>query len=135
MAAFDQDVKYLPQGLNTLVGEKGVALSGGQKQRVSIARALLIDPEILLLDDALSAVDAKTEAAIITNIRRERAGKTTLITTHRLSAVEHADWIIVMNDGKIAEEGTHTELLEHGGWYSEQYERQKVEERLDERAV
>ncbi|RXZ00321.1 ABC transporter ATP-binding protein [Fictibacillus sp. S7] len=135
MAAFDQDVKYLPQGLNTLVGEKGVALSGGQKQRVSIARALLIDPEILLLDDALSAVDAKTEAAIITNIRRERAGKTTLITTHRLSAVEHADWIIVMNDGKIAEEGTHTELLEQGGWYSEQYERQKVEERLDERAV
>ncbi|MDN4526977.1 ABC transporter ATP-binding protein [Fictibacillus fluitans] len=135
MAAFDQDVRYLPHGLNTLVGEKGVALSGGQKQRVSIARALLIDPEILLLDDALSAVDAKTEAAIISNIRRERAGKTTLITTHRLSAVEHADQIIVMDDGEIAEEGTHNELLEHGGWYSEQYERQKVEERLDERAV
>ncbi|MDN4075776.1 ABC transporter ATP-binding protein [Fictibacillus terranigra] len=135
MAAFDRDVKYLPEGLNTLVGEKGVALSGGQKQRVSIARALFINPEILMLDDALSAVDAKTEAAIIANIRRERAGKTTLITTHRLSAVEHADWIIVMDEGRIIEEGTHAQLILSGGWYGEQYERQKVEESLDEKAV
>ncbi|MGG1571945.1 ABC transporter ATP-binding protein [Fictibacillus sp. NRS-1165] len=135
MAAFDRDVKYLPEGLNTLVGEKGVALSGGQKQRVSIARALFINPEILMLDDALSAVDAKTEAAIIANIRRERAGKTTLITTHRLSAVEHADWIIVMDEGRIIEEGTHAQLISSGGWYGEQYERQKVEESLDEKAV
>ncbi|UZJ78230.1 ABC transporter ATP-binding protein [Fictibacillus sp. KU28468] len=135
MASFDRDVKYLPEGLNTLVGEKGVALSGGQKQRVSIARALFIDPEILMLDDALSAVDAKTEAAIIANIRKERAGKTTFITTHRLSAVEHADWIIVMDEGRIIEEGTHAELISSGGWYGEQYERQKVEETFDEKAV
>ncbi|MCQ6267068.1 ABC transporter transmembrane domain-containing protein [Fictibacillus sp. WQ 8-8] len=135
MASFDRDVKYLPEGLNTLVGEKGVALSGGQKQRVSIARALFIDPEILMLDDALSAVDAKTEAAIIANIRRERAGKTTFITTHRLSAVEHADWIIVMDEGRIIEEGTHAQLISSGGWYGEQYERQKVEETFDEKAV
>ncbi|WP_062236735.1 ABC transporter ATP-binding protein [Fictibacillus sp. FJAT-27399] len=135
MASFDRDVKYLPEGLNTLVGEKGVALSGGQKQRVSIARALFIDPEILMLDDALSAVDAKTEAAIIANIRKERAGKTTFITTHRLSAVEHADWIIVMDEGRIIEEGTHAQLISSGGWYGEQYERQKVEETFDEKAV
>ncbi len=135
MASFDRDVKYLPEGLNTLVGEKGVALSGGQKQRVSIARALFIDPEILMLDDALSAVDAKTEAVIIANIRKERAGKTTFITTHRLSAVEHADWIIVMDEGRIIEEGTHAQLISSGGWYGEQYERQKVEETFDEKAV
>ncbi|MCK6255842.1 ATP-binding cassette domain-containing protein [Fictibacillus sp. KIGAM418] len=135
MASFDRDVKYLPEGLNTLVGEKGVALSGGQKQRVSIARALFIDPEILMLDDALSAVDAKTEAAIIANIRKERAGKTTFITTHRLSAVEHANWIIVMDEGRIIEEGTHAQLISSGGWYGEQYERQKVEETFDEKAV
>lgn len=135
MASFDRDIQFLPQGLKTLVGEKGVALSGGQKQRVSIARALLVNPEILMLDDALSAVDAKTEATIIENIRRERSGKTTLITTHRLSAVEHADWIIVMDDGRIVEEGTHEELVAAGGWYGEQYERQKIEEGLDEKAV
>ena len=99
LAAFRKDVEFLPEGLQTLVGEKGVALSGGQKQRVSIARALYVDPEILLLDDALSAVDAKTEAEIIRGIRSERAGKTTLITTHRLSAVQHADWIVVLDEG------------------------------------
>ncbi|MEW9699319.1 ABC transporter ATP-binding protein [Paenibacillus sp. SI8] len=131
LAAFRKDVEFLPDGLQTLVGEKGVALSGGQKQRVSIARALYVDPEILMLDDALSAVDAKTEAEIIRGIRTERAGKTTLITTHRLSAVQHADWILVLDEGYIVEEGTHEQLLALGGWYKEQYDRQQLEEQIE----
>ncbi len=129
-AAFDQDLGTLSDGLDTLVGEKGIALSGGQKQRVSLARAFIGDPDILVLDDALSAVDARTEARIIENIRRKRSGKTTLISTHRLSAVEHADRIVVLEQGRIIEEGTHSELLEAGGWYRQQYERQQVESDL-----
>jgi ATP-binding cassette, subfamily B, multidrug efflux pump len=131
LAAFRKDLSILPEGLNTLVGEKGVALSGGQKQRISIARALIKDPEILILDDALSAVDAKTESVIIENIRRERTGKTTIITTHRLSAVQHADWILVMEDGRIAEEGTHQQLITKDGWYKEQYIHQQVGEETE----
>ncbi|SMG10115.1 ABC transporter ATP-binding protein [Paenibacillus aquistagni] len=129
-ASFTQDVPTLADGIHTLVGEKGVALSGGQKQRVSLARAFIADSEILILDDALSAVDARTEANIIANIRSERAGKTTFITTHRLSAVEHADMIIVLDDGTIVEQGTHEELMARGGWYREQYERQQLESSL-----
>jgi ATP-binding cassette subfamily B multidrug efflux pump len=134
LASFSKDILYLPNGLDTLVGEKGVALSGGQKQRVSIARAMYIEPEILILDDALSAVDAKTEVEIIERIRQERAGKTTLITTHRLSAVQHADWIVVLDAGTIVEEGTHEQLLEHGGWYKEQYDRQQIEAWIEKQA-
>jgi ATP-binding cassette, subfamily B, multidrug efflux pump len=132
LADFKKDLEMLPDGLSTLVGEKGVALSGGQKQRISIARALIKNPEILILDDSLSAVDAKTEAKIIENIRNEREGKTTIITTHRLSAVQHADWIIVMEDGKVVEEGVHGTLLENGGWYKEQFDRQQVEDSSQE---
>ncbi|MGG2016565.1 ABC transporter ATP-binding protein [Bacillus sp. S10(2024)] len=127
IAAFTKDLEFLPDGLETLVGEKGVSLSGGQKQRISIARAVIQNPEILILDDSLSAVDARTEAAIIENIRKERSGKTTIITTHRLSATQHADWILVMDNGKIVEEGTHNMLIQKGGWYTEQFERQQGE--------
>jgi ATP-binding cassette subfamily B multidrug efflux pump len=128
LAYFEKDLEMLPEGLETLVGEKGVALSGGQKQRISIARALVKDPEILILDDSLSAVDAKTEAKIIENIQGERSGKTTIITTHRLSAIEHADWIIVLDDGRVVEEGTHEKLLGKNGWYKEQFDRQQIGE-------
>ncbi len=128
LSYFQKDLEMLPQGLETLVGEKGVALSGGQKQRISIARALIKNPEILLLDDSLSAVDAKTESKIIENIQKERNGKTTIITTHRLSAIQHADWILVLDDGVIIEEGTHEDLLENEGWYKEQFDRQQIEE-------
>lgn len=128
LADFEKDLANLPLGIETLVGEKGVSLSGGQKQRVSIARALIKDPEILILDDSLSAVDAKTESKIIENIQTERAGKTTIISTHRLSGIQHADEIIVLDDGFIVERGTHEELLRLGGWYKEQFDRQQLEE-------
>lgn len=134
-AAFDKDIHTLSDGLDTLVGERGVALSGGQKQRVSLARAFISDPDILILDDALSAVDARTEARIIDNIRTQRSGKTTLISTHRLSAIEHADWIVVLEQGHIVEQGTHKELLQRAGWYREQYDRQQVESNLSDEEV
>ncbi len=127
LAHFTKDLENLPDGLNTLVGEKGVSLSGGQKQRVSIARALIKDPEILILDDSLSAVDAKTETSIIKNIQSERSDKTTIITTHRLSGIQHADLIIVLDNGQVIEQGTHEELLQQRGWYKEQYDRQQLE--------
>lgn len=126
-AYFEKDLENLPMGLETLVGEKGVSLSGGQKQRVSIARALIKDPEILILDDSLSAVDAKTEAKIIENIQQERLDKTTIITTHRLSGIQHADLIIVLDEGKVVEQGTHEDLLLQNGWYKEQFDRQQLE--------
>ncbi|OXT17050.1 multidrug ABC transporter permease/ATP-binding protein [Bacillus sp. OG2] len=135
LSAFRKDLEMLPEGLETLVGEKGVALSGGQKQRISIARALIKDPEILILDDSLSAVDAKTEKKIIGNIRSEREGKTTIITTHRMTAVQHADHIIVLDNGVIAEEGTHAELMKGSGWYKEQYIRQQAQAAAEEEVL
>lgn len=125
------DIIGMPEGFETIVGEKGVSLSGGQKQRIAISRALIINPEILLLDDSLSAVDAKTENLIINNLKKERKDKTTIITSHRLSAVVHADLIIVLNDGKIIEQGTHEELIKNNGWYKETYDSQQIYSQLE----
>ncbi|SEB20844.1 ATP-binding cassette, subfamily B [Thalassobacillus cyri] len=129
LAHFINDIKSLSEGLDTKVGESGVTLSGGQKQRVAIARAFIMDPEILILDDAMSAVDGKTEANIIQHLKEERTGKTTLIAAHRLSAVTHAEHIIVLEDGKIVEEGTHDQLMETDGWYQTQYKMQQLDEK------
>ncbi|SES68364.1 ATP-binding cassette, subfamily B [Oceanobacillus limi] len=126
LAHFLDDMKQLPNGLDTQVGESGVTLSGGQKQRVALARAFIKDPEILILDDSLSAVDGKTEAKIIEHLRKERNNKTTFIAAHRMSAVTHADHIIVLENGQIVEEGTHETLMKNGGWYKEQYEQQQL---------
>lgn len=120
LSAFDEDLARMTEGLETLVGEKGVSLSGGQKQRISIARSLIKQPDILILDDALSAVDARTETRIINHIKDNRKDKTTIIITHRLSAVHHADKIIVLENGKIVESGTHQALSNGSGWYSKQ---------------
>ncbi|MYL32503.1 ATP-binding cassette domain-containing protein [Pontibacillus yanchengensis] len=127
LAYLKDDIDNLPQGLDTKVGESGVTLSGGQKQRVSLARALIMNPEILILDDSLSAVDGKTEANIIKHLKRERKDKTTFIAAHRLSAVQHADLIIVLEDGEIVERGTHVELIENKGWYFEQFTTQQMD--------
>ncbi|WP_077357310.1 ABC transporter ATP-binding protein [Virgibacillus halodenitrificans] len=128
LAHFLNDIKQLPNGLDTQVGESGVTLSGGQKQRIALARAFIKEPEILILDDSLSAVDGKTESKIIDHLRQVRKSKTTFIAAHRLSAVTHADHIIVLEDGKIAEEGTHELLLNNNGWYKEQYIQQQLED-------
>ena len=124
MADFKKDIDFLPDGLNTIVGEYGVTLSGGQKQRLSIARALYKDSEILILDDSLSAVDGTTEANIIKNLKTIRSNKTNIIVAHRLSAVEHADNIIVLEKGQIVESGSHQILMNNKGWYYEQYLKQ-----------
>lgn len=127
-AAFTKDLERMSDGLDTMIGERGVSISGGQKQRISIARAFLRKPDLLILDDSLSAVDARTERQIIENIQKERAGKTNVIVTHRLSAVNHADWVLVLDEGRIVEEGRPADLLAQGGWYFEQYQRQQSQE-------
>lgn len=128
LANFDKDIERMPEGLDTQIGERGVSLSGGQKQRISIARALIKNSAILILDDSLSAVDAETEKRIIHNLKQNRKNKTTIIITHRLSSVYHAEQIIVMDNGMIIERGTHKELLDKKGWYEKQFIRQQLKE-------
>ncbi|HDZ07528.1 ABC transporter transmembrane domain-containing protein [Pseudohongiella sp.] len=127
LAAVEQDILRFPAAYETLVGERGVTLSGGQKQRIAIARALLLDAPILILDDALSAVDVGTERSILAHLREARQGRTTLILCHRLSAVEDADQIAVLSHGELAELGTHRELLARQGWYARMFDYQQLE--------
>lgn len=131
-ANFTADIDHMSEGLETLIGEKGVSISGGQKQRVSIARALIRRPDLLILDDSLSAVDAKTERAIIDNIRSIRQDKTNIIVTHRLSAIAEADKVIIIEDGTIVEQGSPQELLRSKGWYYTQYMTQQMEVKDDD---
>jgi ATP-binding cassette subfamily B multidrug efflux pump len=125
----------LPNGFDTLLGERGVNLSGGQKQRTAIARALAQDPPVFVLDDALSAVDAHTEARILAALRGALRGRTSIIVSHRLAAVRDADWILVLDDGRIVEQGVHPDLIARGGRYWELLRRQQLEEELEEESV
>ncbi|HXF03899.1 MAG TPA: ABC transporter ATP-binding protein [Blastocatellia bacterium] len=129
-AGLEEDILGFPHGLDTLVGERGITLSGGQKQRTAIARALLRNPRILILDDALSSVDTQTEERILHHLRQVMRGRTSLIISHRISTIRDADKIVVLDQGQIVEEGTHDELLARGGLYADLYEKQLLEEEL-----
>jgi len=125
------DVAGFPNGYDTMVGERGVTLSGGQKQRAAIARAVARDPRILILDDALSSVDTSTEEEILRELRAISGTRTTIIISHRISTVRHADQIVVLDKGRIVQRGTHDTLLAAGGLYADLYQKQLLEEELE----
>lgn len=125
------DILGFPKAFETLVGERGITLSGGQKQRATISRAIIRDPRILILDDALSSVDTFTEEKILRELGDVMEGRTTLLISHRISTIQNADEIVVLHDGEIVERGTHEELLRRQGYYAELYDRQLIEEELE----
>jgi ATP-binding cassette subfamily B protein len=131
LASVDKEIEGFPEKYNTMIGERGVTLSGGQKQRVSIARALMKEAPIIILDDALSAVDAKTEKQILENLDQYFKTKTAIMITHRIFSLVRFDKIIVLDDGNIVEQGTHETLLARGGLYAEMYARQQQNEQND----
>ncbi len=132
IAKLDRDLEIFPQGVNTIVGERGVTLSGGQKQRATLARALVMDPPVLILDDCLSSVDAQTEAEILQQLKGILKEKTCLIISHRISAVKEADEILVLDEGKIIERGSHEELVRRGGVYADLYQQQQLSDELEQ---
>ena len=130
-AQLAKDVREFPNGFETAVGERGLTLSGGQKQRAALARAIAIDPRILVLDDALSAVDTETEEQILEGLRDVRRGRTTFLVSHRVSTVKDADLIVALRDGRVVEKGTHDELVARGGFYADLHRRQLLEEEIE----
>jgi ATP-binding cassette subfamily B protein len=131
VAGLGPDLAVLPRGLDTVVGERGVTLSGGQKQRATLARALLRDAPVLLLDDALSSVDTHTEERILERLEVEMRRRTVVVVAHRLSTVRHADRVVVLDRGRVAEAGTHDDLLAAGGWYARTHQTQRLEAELE----
>jgi ATP-binding cassette subfamily B protein len=130
IARLDKDVADFPKGYETMVGERGITLSGGQKQRTALARAIVIDPRILILDDALSAVDTYTEEEILSRLRGVMRDRTSIIVSHRISTVRDADVVFVLDGGRIAERGTHDQLVRHNGLYAQLHRQQLLEEEL-----
>ncbi len=131
IAGLATDLESFPNGLKTMVGERGITLSGGQKQRTAIARAVLRNPRILILDDALSSVDTLTEEKILTALQQVMKGRTTILISHRVSTIRNADRIYVIEHGRLAEEGTHSQLIARGGYYADLYQKQLLEEELE----